>query len=58
MALKLTDFKTPIHNDWCTGYRDFGILSSLQKAITDMKLEQQNVDIFSGYAADYRGKQN
>ena len=48
MALKLTDFKTPIHNDWCPGCGDFGILSSLQMAFTDMQLEPHNVALFSG----------
>ena len=48
MALKITDFKTPIHNDWCPGCGDFGILSSLQMAFTDMQLEPHNVALFSG----------
>jgi 2-oxoglutarate ferredoxin oxidoreductase subunit beta len=27
MALKLADYKTTVHNDWCPGCGDFGIVN-------------------------------
>ena len=48
MALKLADFRTEVHNDWCPGCGDFGILSSIQMTLADMQLETHNVAIFSG----------
>ncbi|MEM3427280.1 MAG: thiamine pyrophosphate-dependent enzyme, partial [Nitrososphaerales archaeon] len=48
MALKLADFKEQIHNDWCPGCGDFGILSALQSALAELNLEPHQVAIFSG----------
>ncbi|MEM4311928.1 MAG: 2-oxoacid:ferredoxin oxidoreductase subunit beta [Nitrososphaerales archaeon] len=48
MELKLTDYKTPIHNDWCPGCGDFGILSSIAIALTEMQIPPHKVAIFSG----------
>ncbi len=48
MALKLADFKEQIHNDWCPGCGDFGILSALQSALAELELEPHQVVIFSG----------
>lgn len=48
MALKLADFKEQIHNDWCPGCGDFGILSALQSALAELGLEPHQVAIFSG----------
>ena len=39
MALKLTDLKTDVHNDWCPGCGDFGILSAVQMALAEMNIE-------------------
>jgi len=47
-ALKLADYKTDYHNDWCPGCGDFGILSSVQMALNDMQLEPHRAVIFSG----------
>ena len=38
MALKLTDYKTEVHNDWCAGCGDFGILNAIQMALADMQV--------------------
>ncbi len=48
MALKLADYKTDIHNDWCPGCGDFGILNAIQMALFDMKIPHHKAAIFSG----------
>ena len=48
MALKLTDLKTEVHNDWCPGCGDFGILSAIQMALAEMNVEPDNVALVSG----------
>lgn len=48
MALKLTDFKTDVHNDWCAGCGDFGILNAIQMALADMQVPKHRTVIFSG----------
>jgi len=48
MALKLADYKTTVHNDWCPGCGDFGIVSALQMALAEMGVERDKATIFSG----------
>ena len=48
MALKLTDYKTEVHNDWCAGCGDFGILNAIQMALADMQVPSHAAAIFSG----------
>jgi 2-oxoglutarate ferredoxin oxidoreductase subunit beta len=48
MALKLTDLKTEVHNDWCPGCGDFGILSAVQMALAEMNLDPHRVAMVSG----------
>jgi len=48
MALKLSDYKTDVHNDWCSGCGDFGILNAIQMALADMQRPINKVTIFSG----------
>ncbi len=48
MALKLTDLKTEVHNDWCPGCGDFGIEASLKMALTEMPVNIDKVVLFSG----------
>jgi len=48
MALKLADYKTDVHNDWCPGCGDFGIVNALQMALAEMGIERDNATIFSG----------
>ncbi len=46
--LELKNYKSNIHNDWCPGCGDFGILNAIQMTLFDMKLEPHNVALFSG----------
>jgi len=46
--LTLASYRTGVHNDWCPGCGDFGILSSIQMALADMQVEPERVAIFSG----------
>ncbi|MCJ7456938.1 thiamine pyrophosphate-dependent enzyme [Candidatus Bathyarchaeota archaeon] len=48
MALKATDYRSDVHNDWCPGCGNFGILSALQIALAELKLPPHQVAIFSG----------
>ena len=48
MALKLADYKTNVHNDWCPGCGDFGIVNALQMALAEMGIERDKATIFSG----------
>lgn len=48
MALKLADYKTEVHNDWCPGCGDFGILNAIQMALADMQIPSHRATIFSG----------
>jgi 2-oxoglutarate ferredoxin oxidoreductase subunit beta len=48
MALKLANYKTYIHNDWCPGCGDFGILNAIQMALADMQIPLHRAAIFSG----------
>jgi 2-oxoglutarate ferredoxin oxidoreductase subunit beta len=45
---KPSDYKTDIYVDWCPGCGDFGILSALQMALSDLNLEPHNIVIVSG----------
>src|SRR5206468_12579976 len=48
MALKLTDLKTDVHNDWCPGCGDFGIEASMKMDLTEMPVDINKVALFSG----------
>ena len=48
MALKLADYKTDVHNDWCPGCGDFGIVNALQMALAEMGIARDKAVIFSG----------
>ena len=48
MALKLADYKTNVHNDWCPGCGDFGIVNALQMALAEMGIQRDKATIFSG----------
>ena len=45
---KLKDYKTEVHNDWCPGCGDFGILSALQQALFELELPPHEVTVVSG----------
>jgi len=48
MALKLSDYRTLVFGDWCPGCGNFGILSAMHMALTDLQLPPSRVVIFSG----------
>ncbi|MDO8725321.1 MAG: 2-oxoacid:ferredoxin oxidoreductase subunit beta [Candidatus Methanoperedens sp.] len=48
MALKLSDYRTQVFNDWCPGCGNFGILTSLQMALVDLAVKPSRVVIISG----------
>jgi 2-oxoglutarate ferredoxin oxidoreductase subunit beta len=48
MALKLADYKSDVHNDWCPGCGDFGIVNAIQMALMDMQIPRHKAAIFSG----------
>lgn len=48
MALKIADYKTDVHNDWCPGCGDFGIVNALQMSLAEMGIRRDQAAIFSG----------
>ncbi len=48
MALKLADYKTDVHNDWCPGCGDFGIVNAIQMALAEMEIKRDCAALFSG----------
>jgi len=48
MALNFADYKTDVHNDWCPGCGDFGILNAIQMALADLQIPAHRSVIFSG----------
>ncbi len=48
MEYKIADYKTDVHNDWCAGCGDFGILNSIQMALFELEILPHKAAIFSG----------
>ena len=48
MALKPADYKTEVHNDWCPGCGDFGILNAIQMTLAELQIPNYKTAIFSG----------
>ena len=48
MALKLADYKTEVHNDWCPGCGDFGIVNAIQMAMAELSIPRHKAALFSG----------
>jgi 2-oxoglutarate ferredoxin oxidoreductase subunit beta len=48
MALKATDYRSDVHNDWCPACGNFGILSALQMALAELQMPPHRTAIFSG----------
>ncbi len=48
MALKVSDYKTDVHNDWCPGCGDFGIVNAIQMALAEMGIKRDKAAMFSG----------
>ena len=47
-VVKPSDFATEVHNDWCPGCGDFGILRTIQVALAELRMEPHRVTIVSG----------
>lgn len=47
-TLTLKDYKTPVHNNWCPGCGDFGILAALQMALAELQIPPHKVAVYSG----------
>lgn len=48
MVLKPADYKTEVHNDWCPGCGDFGILNAIQMTLAELQIPNYKTAIFSG----------
>src|SRR5436309_14429778 len=48
VKLTIKDYKSELHNDWCPGCGDFGILTSIQMALAQLQLDPDKVAVFSG----------
>src|SRR5256714_6887665 len=48
MVSNLSDYKTAVHNDWCPGCGDFGIVNAIQMALAEMEIPKDKAAIFSG----------
>lgn len=50
MAAQLTakDYKTELHNDWCPGCGDFGIVTAIQMALAKLQIPPHEVALVSG----------
>src|SRR3989441_3068560 len=46
--LTIKDCKSDLHNDWCPGCGDFGILTGIQMALAQLQLDPDKVAVFSG----------
>jgi len=48
LDLKAADFQTEVHNDWCPGCGDFGILRAIQMALAELKVPAHRTAMVSG----------
>ena len=46
--LELKTYRTQVHNDWCPGCGEFGIVNAIQMTLLEMQLEPHRVAVFSG----------
>jgi len=46
--LELKNYRTQVHNDWCPGCGDFGIVNAIQMTLLEMQLEPHRIAVFSG----------
>src|SRR2546430_16274352 len=46
--LSIKDYKSDLHNDWCPGCGDFGILTGIQMALAQMQIEPDKLAVYSG----------
>jgi 2-oxoglutarate ferredoxin oxidoreductase subunit beta len=48
LDLKASDFQTEVHNDWCPGCGDFGIVRAIQMALAELKVPAHRTALVSG----------
>ncbi len=48
VEFKIKDYKAEIHNDWCPGCGDFGILTAIQTALMKLQIPSHRVAVVSG----------
>ena len=48
MGPSLSEYKTDVHNDWCPGCGDFGIVNAIQMALAEMGVRRDKAALFSG----------
>lgn len=48
MAPRPAQYKTDVHNDWCPGCGDFGIINAIQMALAEMSIPNEKAALFSG----------
>src|SRR5207245_2745276 len=46
--LELKNYRTQVHNEWCPGCGDFGIVNAIQMTLLEMQLEPHRIGLFSG----------
>ena len=46
--LTIKDYKSDLHNDWCPGCGDFGILTGIQMALQQLQIEPDKLAVYSG----------
>ncbi len=46
--LTVKDYRSEVHNNWCPGCGDFGILISIQTALAKLQIPPHQVAVFSG----------
>ncbi len=44
----MADYKTGVHNDWCPGCGDFGIVNAIQMALAELEIPRHKAALFSG----------
>lgn len=47
-VLTVRDYQTDVHNNWCPGCGDFGILHAIQMALAQLQIPPHQVAVFSG----------
>jgi 2-oxoglutarate ferredoxin oxidoreductase subunit beta len=47
-VLTVRDYQTEVHNNWCPGCGDFGILHAIQAALAQLHVPPHRVAVFSG----------
>jgi len=48
VELKTADFQSDVHNDWCPGCGDFGILRAVQMALAELQIPPHRTALVSG----------